>query len=335
MPSRTPGRTVMPAAKSAPLDAASSVLPSSLELVLKMPLDIEGRADPKRWEPPKGTMLPEVIEKGRKVIEARLAPCGADNVGQILAPLMITLRHPGTDGMPEEHAAAYYSVQRERYAELLKHVPTPILKRACIAHERLSNFFPTAHELLIHAEPEIANLRQQLRWLDRIPVTGQAKSKEETVQREPAHVRLLTTLKWQEKPGSNLYSVDKASKTRRELAKLAEDERVKAVEEGRPVEEWATLDYAAGLPAAPPEPEPLEPSARVGTFKSAGAAAAKAIVEPSRQLSPESQAALKRSLARQHRAQGRGGYADHLEREADVLAPLPPDERTDIPEKKT
>lgn len=40
-----------------------------------------------------------------------------------------------------------------------------------------------------------------------------------------------------------------------------------------------------------------------------------------RTLSPASAAALKRSLARQHRQQGRGDYADHLEREADAIDP--------------
>lgn len=271
-------------------------------------------------------MLPETIDQGRKVIEARLIPCGAAAVGEIVAPLMITLRHPGTDGLSEEHAAAYYSVQRDRYAELLKHVPREILKRACIAHERVSNFFPTAHELLKHADRELETLNWQRRWLDRIAVSGQGKPAAQDFVREPAHVRLLTTLKWQELQGSRLYNPDKAAKTRRELAKLAEDERVAAVEDGRPVEDWATVAYDADLPPAPDEPEPLEPSARVGTFKSAAAAAADAISKPP-ELSRESQAALKRSLAREHRAQGRTAYAETLERQADALSP--PD---DIPE---
>lgn len=266
-----------------------------------------------------------------------LKPCGDPGVAECLMPMLLTQAIENLDNLPEKITPDIWLANTvSEYARHLRDYPIDILRAACDAHVRGgSQFFPKVFEITKHATPALEK-RQRESWrVDKLIECAKTPTKAAAAafKKDPPHSRLLTILKWQEMPGSNLYSVDKAAKTRRELAKLAEDERVKAVEEGRPVEEWATFDYTAGLPPAPPEPEPLEASAKVGTFKSVGAAAAKA-VEESRELSPESQAALKRSLARKHRAAGRTDYADRLDREADALDPRGPDVVTDIPERE-
>lgn len=67
---------------------------------------------------------------------------------------------------------------------------------------------------------------------------------------DPRHVVLLTLLKWQERPGSIAFNVLNAAKTRRDLAALAEVERMAASTEDRPVAPWAAEDYLAGIAVA-------------------------------------------------------------------------------------
>ncbi|CAB4167502.1 hypothetical protein UFOVP860_24 [uncultured Caudovirales phage] len=78
-------------------------------------------------------------------------------------------------------------------------------------------------------------------------------------------------------------------------------ERSIAVREGREPEDWARA-AVVHRPSAPVE----QPVYRA--------------IAPR----PDSAAALKRSLARQHRAQGRTAYAEQLERDADALSPQGP-----------
>lgn len=180
-------------------------------------------------------MPSDIIETGRKVLDAKLAPCGRQGVGPILSPLMVTLKGRGTDGMSEQNAAAYYSVQADRYAVLLEHVPAKILEAACIAHERVSDWFPTAHELLKHCEPEMEKLGWQRRWLDKIPVAGKNPPKVvHDFEPEPEEVRLRTAIERGHKyrngfMGENLWR----SAIRAEI-RLAEIE-------GRQPADWAKL----------------------------------------------------------------------------------------------
>lgn len=247
-------------------------------------------------------------------------------------PMLLTQAIENLDNLPERITPdIWLSNTVSEYARHLRDYPIDILRAACDAHVRSgSQFFPKVFEITRHATPALEKRQREAWRVDKLIEYSAtpARPAAPAFKQDPAHVRLLTLLKWQEMVGSRLYSTDKAAKTRRELARLAEDERVAAVEQDRPVEEWATADYTAGLPPEPEAPAPLEPSPRVGTFKSAGAAAAEAMP---RRVSPESEAALKRSLARQHRAQGREDYAASLERQADELAPSP-DEHRDIPE---
>ena len=90
-------------------------------------------------------------------------------------------------------------------------------------------------------------------------------------------------------------------------------ERSIAVREGREPEDWARA-AVVHRPSATVEPPVY-----------------RAIVPR-----PDSAAALKRSLARQHRAQGRTAYAEQLERDADALSPRgqtdePPRRHADAP----
>jgi hypothetical protein len=217
---------------------------------------------------PKFSILPEMLTEGRGVIERKLMPCGAEAVGPILVPLMISLRRPGEDGMSPDQVAAYYAEQREVYIKHLKDVPRAILEDACFKHTRISNFFPTVHELLIHAEPEIAKLQWQRRWIDRMIEHQKQPHKTEAFVEDPPHIKLLTGLKWQEKPGSPLYNHAKAAKSRRDLDALAKVERDASTSEGRECAEWASVDYLAGIseavaPTAEPQPKPpVHPSER-------------------------------------------------------------------------
>ena len=78
-------------------------------------------------------------------------------------------------------------------------------------------------------------------------------------------------------------------------------ERSIAVREGREPEDWAmaAVVHRPSVTVEPPVYRAISPR-------------------------PDSAAALKRSLARQHRAQGRIAYAEQLERDADALSPRGP-----------
>jgi len=257
-----------------------------------------------------------------------LKPCGDAGVAEALMPMLLTQAIENLDNLPEKITPdIWLSNTVNEYARHLRDYPADILRSACDAHVRGgSQFFPKVFEITRHATPVLERRQREARRVDWL-IELQARPVKPTppaFKEEPLHVRLLSMLSWQERLGSQLYNLDKAAKTRRELAVLAEDERIAAVNDHRAVEEWATFDYAAGLPPAPPEPEPLDPPTRVGTFASAGIAAASATVA--------SAAALRRAMARQHRSQGRDVYADQLDQQADALAPRPPDVVTDIPE---
>lgn len=142
---------------------------------------------------------------------------------------------------------------------------------------------------------KLSRCRQMLeaqggRFENGIRVTPGAKAK--PFQREPEDVRLRGMRDSFRKIGN----MGKAARYERELAKL----------EHREPEAWALAEYFDPAPTAIPTPE----------------------IVPLR-TSPESAAALKRSLARSHRAIGNTAYADKLDAEADRLAP---EEHRDVAE---
>ena len=213
---------------------------------------------PGRWEPPTyGSILPELLEQGREAVAASLKPAGDAGVHEAMMPLMLTTLMPATEGMSDQTLQSFYAAKAGEYQRHLREVPLDILKSAADACVRESEFFPAVAALLRHARVELEKRRRQA---DRIKALIDARNRPQAKPafvKEPEHVRLLTTLKWQEKPGSHLYSPTKAHATRARLMELG----VEAP--GEP----------PALPEAPPD-SPLEPRPRLpSTFTKASAAA--------------------------------------------------------------
>jgi hypothetical protein len=145
--------------------------------------------------------------------------------------------------------------------------------------------FPEPGEFRAHVEPELDLRRRPLKrarlMLDKVIAD---KERPKPPEREPRDVILKTLIRGARARGDD----HKAAGYERELAAI----------ENRPVEHWARA------------PGPLNPKPAVARDTT--------VLPP---LSTGMQAALRGALARKHRAQGNGKYADTLEREARALGP--------------
>lgn len=218
----------------------------------------------------------------KKALEHLLRPCGDTGVGECLTPMLFTQAIENLDNLPEKITPdQWLSATVDEYARHLRDYPIDILRAACDAHVRGgSQFFPKVFEITKHATPAFEKRKREAWRVDKLieSTARPVKAAASAFVPEPRHVILLTTLKWQELTGSRLFNLTKAAATRRELAALAEQERVDAVMAGRAVADWATFDYLAGIveamasAPASESPPPVHPSVR-STAVSVGDAA--------------------------------------------------------------
>jgi hypothetical protein len=267
----------------------------------------EGTLAPSTWQPP--TMMPdrEQLNEARAYLELALKPAGVEGVRKALMPLFLTMQIPNTEAMSDNTQQAYFSARAAEYERLLAHVPVDILKTACDAHVRTEKFFPAISELLKHADPLLEQRKAQQHRVGRMieaRAQGGKKPASPKFEREPEDVRLLAQLRWQEMPGSMLYSPTKARATRARLAELG-------VDAGDVPPEVAS----APLPEAS---HPIEPPTRVGTFKSAASAAPAIARAPT-----ASGVALSLARAKFWKDQGMEAMAAKIEREIPVLTTCP------------
>lgn len=247
-----------------------------------------------------------MLAAAKVAIDHMLKPAGAAGVAEALMPMLMTQAIPNLSQLPEKIAAdRWLSATVDEYARHLGGYPVDILKASCDAHVRSGNeFFPKVFEITRRATPAL-ELRKREQWRigQLIEATNRPKQKPtaEPFVQEPEHVRLLTILKWQEKPGSNLYSPTKARETRHRLAELG-------VDAGEMPADVAN----APLPSPPVQ---VEPPPKVGAFKSASLAAASALAPPS-----QSSVDLTRARAAFWKRQGRDELAYNLRNDADAMA---------------
>ena len=254
---------------------------------------------PGGWRVPDALPLLEHLEQGRQAVAHSLTPAGDQGVGEVMMPLLLTTQVPATQGMGDGSVQSFFTAMASEYRRHLRDVPLDILRAAADACVRESEFFPAVAAFLRHARPE---LEKRQRQAERIGLMIEARNRPQPKPREKT-ARELETREERLRNGiatcRRFGRIETAMAWEHELAAL----------EGREVEEWAR-GYTQ------PEPPPKrETPPHVGTFKSSGVSAA----------------ALKRSLARQHRERGNTAYAEKLEQEADALAPAPTPTLTDEP----
>ena len=245
---------------------------------------------PAAWQPPTfGSILPELIEQGRKAVAESLKPAGDEGVAAVMMPVMLTTLVPATEGMSDTTLQGFYAAKAGEYQRHLREVPLDILKAAADACVRESEFFPAVAALLRHAKVELEKRRRQAERIKALIDARNRPQAKPAFEQEPEHVRLLTVLKWQEKPGSHLYSPTKAHATRARLLELG----IKAPGEPPPLPEvmpavdtkptlgtlprdgraWtaasdAAPKWTAGQPIyAPEEPPPPDAVAEASDFE--------------------------------------------------------------------
>lgn len=166
-----------------------------------------------------------------------LKPCGPPGVTEALMPLMMTQAMPSMDGVEQETMQKFLAGTVFEYTRHLEHIPLDILKAACDACVPESEFFPRVANIRKHADPALAKRHRQSARIDQL-IRGKGQPVAPAFVADPAHVRLLMHLKWQEKPGSFLFNPKKADATRRELQALVNTELDAARAEERAPAEW-------------------------------------------------------------------------------------------------
>lgn len=221
-------------------------------------------------------------------LQASLAPAPADTIQACIKALAHGTAHKAA-------TTKDWQYQTKLYARTLDDIPKDIWFEVTKDLLKTYEWFPGTAAIAKRAEPLLAERRKQLQRAEAVLAmfggTPQiaAAPKSATFQREPRVVRLRTLRNSLRKVGEH----HRAAGYERELAAL----------ENRAPESWVD-DY-------------------VGE-RSPGFVQAPDLKLPP--VSAANQAALNRSIAREHRKRGTVRYAEMLEREADVLAPEHVDE---------
>ena len=241
---------VLPAS-SVPTPSKPLPMPSTLALVLKDPVTLQGDPDPTSWSPPDFTVLKDVLAEGLRAIDSQLVPAGPNGVSQALAALMLTTKRPNTNGLSREQTGAFLQEQLAEYQRLLQHIPKHVLAAAADAHvKRPSNFFPTVAELLEFAQPEYDKLLRFKARIERL-MRGEAKPKPPPFVPEPYEVRMAAMIASYRKVGNHRRAaqleIEFAKKQKREPEAWA----LTLIEQPAPVDEAER----------PPQPMPYRPPA--------------------------------------------------------------------------
>ena len=198
---------------------------------------------PGTWRPPSTPILADLLDQAKQFIAHRLKPAEESEIRSAILPLALSLKVENKL-ISEENEAEFY---RQMIAELVRHLkgtPLDIVRAACDAHVRVSEFFPTVAALLKHVTPELEKRQGQEFRIKRLcDAQAAPKKKPEPAPfvAESEEVRLRADIeRWRNYPGG--FMAD-ALKRRA----IASEQRLAELESREP-EEWASGETGIAAP---------------------------------------------------------------------------------------
>lgn len=257
-----------------------------MKRVLADPFDLFGDGPSSTWQLPANLPSERDVKAAIAELSERLNPVTIQTVATHLKAIAYATRHRDNDA----HA---WKDRTKVYHFALQDVPADMWEGLTKQAILKFTWFPAVAELNALVRPYVEQRQRMLgrarQILDKMRAGNKTSDKPVVVETEEE--RLAASIVSLRKYGKH----DRAAAAERRLAAMQQ----------RDVAEWA-------LAIVPPTAEVPKERDRL---QSGPAPVGKAV-----------QAALNRSLAKTHREQGRTGYAEKLEREADELDPLHVDE---------